>query len=222
MTTDPGAPRTDELARNAARNALAEAIRRVGYNFYGAGPEGDPDVVAEHLTNDHTVTWETDVSSAGAPVRRYVLRGAWEVDLNPPAAPASPADGVEWHRHTHDMWVGEGYGAKVLVEVDGLATSRREKWRARTFTNGEGSKTISDAPLTLAKAKHDGVKYLWSRRGESVTPSPAAAYAAEAMMVRPDARPHCEVTDGPCPGNQDGVICGKPCEEDQAVPTRIV
>jgi hypothetical protein len=81
-TIDPGAPRTDELARNAALHALTDAIREVGYNFYGSGPEGDPEVVAGRLTSDHTVTWETDVNSAGVPVRRYVMRGEWEVDPN--------------------------------------------------------------------------------------------------------------------------------------------
>jgi hypothetical protein len=72
----------------------------------------------------------------------------------------SPAEAVDWHRHTYDMWVGEGYGAKVLVEVDPGAISRRVKWRARV----SGVGVISDAPRTLAEAKRDGTKYLWSRR----------------------------------------------------------
>lgn len=178
MTTDPGAPRTDELARNAALHAIADAIRDLGFSFNAVAP-----LVAEHLTTNNTVTWETDVNSAGVPVRRYVLRGAWEVNPNPPPAPTSPADNVEWHRHTHEMWVGEGYGAKVLVEVDPQATSPRAKWRARTI---EGAKVISLAPLTLARAKHDGVKYLWSRRESDEIPA-ASPTKAQCLRIEADA-----------------------------------
>jgi hypothetical protein len=32
----------------------------------------------------HTVTWERTVDEHGQPVRRYVLRGEWEVDPEPP------------------------------------------------------------------------------------------------------------------------------------------
>jgi hypothetical protein len=57
--------KTDELARNAAYNALTEVIG------WGA---------ARNVTKGHTVTWERDVNEHGQPVRAYVLRGAWEVD----------------------------------------------------------------------------------------------------------------------------------------------
>lgn len=80
MTTDPGAPRTDELARNAALHALAGAIQTEGYDAFGMGRDADPERVASGVLDQHTVTWETDVNSAGVPVRRYVLRGAWEVN----------------------------------------------------------------------------------------------------------------------------------------------
>ena len=85
MTTDPGAPRANELARNAAMHALADLHREY------TGPLGDGSTdaerVAKSIADNHTVTWETDINSAGVPVRRYVLRGAWEVDPNPPTGP---------------------------------------------------------------------------------------------------------------------------------------
>jgi hypothetical protein len=68
---DPDAPRTDELARNAAFNALLEILDERS---------------AHTVADEHTVTWERDVNANGQPVRRYVLRGAWEVDPEPSVA----------------------------------------------------------------------------------------------------------------------------------------
>jgi hypothetical protein len=87
MTTDPGAPRTDELARNAALHALADAIR-AGSDGVGANGEWhfpEPEDLAAGALPDlaDSILWETDVNSAGVPVRRYVLRGAWEVNPAP-------------------------------------------------------------------------------------------------------------------------------------------
>lgn len=76
---DPGAPRTDELARNAAFRALTDLIGRES----GEGvllTYATPAQIAAHLTATHTVTWERDVNAGEVAVRRYVLRGAWEVD----------------------------------------------------------------------------------------------------------------------------------------------
>ena len=88
MTTDPGAPRTDELARNVALHAIADPILSA---LDGTGLTEDDDaarLLARSAVDQHTVTWETDVNSAGVPVRRYVMRGAWEVDPAPPRVPA--------------------------------------------------------------------------------------------------------------------------------------
>lgn len=78
--SSPGAPKTDELARNAARNAL---IIPIGSITDGTGITEDSEVIgaiADTVTRNHTVTWERDVNANEVPVRRYVLRGAWEVD----------------------------------------------------------------------------------------------------------------------------------------------
>lgn len=87
---DPGAPRTDELARNAALHDIANHIE-------GEDSEADGQYCANRLLDDMvaSVTWETDVSSAGVPVRRYVLRGGWEVDpLGPRTVPTEPKPNV--------------------------------------------------------------------------------------------------------------------------------
>lgn len=70
--------KTDELARNAARNTLADIANRrieedaLAYNIHR--------YIADSVVNTHTVTWERVVNEHGKAVRRYVLRGAWEVD----------------------------------------------------------------------------------------------------------------------------------------------
>jgi len=72
---DPGAPRTDKTARDAALNAIAAHVEQ-------EEPEAQGDYCATRLLDDliTSVTWERDVNANGVPVRRYVLRGAWEVD----------------------------------------------------------------------------------------------------------------------------------------------
>jgi hypothetical protein len=77
MTQDPGAPRTDELARNAALNAITDVLFAAPIN---QASHAVASLNAAAVTWDHTVTWERDVNEHGVPVRRYVLRGAWEVD----------------------------------------------------------------------------------------------------------------------------------------------
>jgi hypothetical protein len=65
--------KTDELARNAARNAFRDMLsQRI--------PGVESEMIADVLASTHTVTWERDVNEHGQPVRAYVLRGAWEVD----------------------------------------------------------------------------------------------------------------------------------------------
>ena len=96
---NPGAPITDELARNAVRNTIADRLA-------DAFDTGDihAGIVADTIADEHTVTWETDINAAGVPVRRYVLRGEWEVDPEPAPTLAagdvvsvkSSDDGREW------------------------------------------------------------------------------------------------------------------------------
>jgi hypothetical protein len=76
---DPGAPRTDELARNAALHALADTINDGMPHSYDLGYE-DFEVAAKAITDTHSVTWERDVNGAGVPVRRYVMWSEWTVD----------------------------------------------------------------------------------------------------------------------------------------------
>lgn len=83
MNTDinPGAPATDELARNAAINAISCELLNSGVS---TNP-GLTDRIGYALAAMHAITWETDINANGVPVRRYVLRGEWEVDPTPPA-----------------------------------------------------------------------------------------------------------------------------------------
>lgn len=74
---DPGTPDNDEIARNVALHAIAEQLDA---NPYRDGDYEGAVGTAADVLRKMTVTWERDVNSAGVPVRRYVLRGAWEVD----------------------------------------------------------------------------------------------------------------------------------------------
>lgn len=88
---NPGVPVTDELARNAARNALADIVAAspVDLNEDGVGStEENAGRIADLIAATHSVRWEHDVNDAGVTVRRYVLRGAWEVDAEKYAAGA--------------------------------------------------------------------------------------------------------------------------------------
>lgn len=86
---NPGVPVTDELARNAARNDLRDlvAASSVDLTEDGVGsPEENAGRIADQIVAAHAVRWEHDVNDAGVTVRRYVLRGAWEVDAEKYAA----------------------------------------------------------------------------------------------------------------------------------------
>lgn len=74
MTENPGAPRTDVLAENAALTQLINLLTEDDC------PLGEPQGAASYLLAAHTVTWERGRNGAGVAVRRYVLRGEWEVD----------------------------------------------------------------------------------------------------------------------------------------------
>lgn len=72
---NPGTPKTDELARNAAIRALFDRFT----SDWETGAE-NATAVADVVTSTHSVTWERDVNANGVPVRRYVMLGEWEVD----------------------------------------------------------------------------------------------------------------------------------------------
>jgi hypothetical protein len=78
--------RADETARNVARNAIRDIIDD-GFDF-----PSKADSYADYVVDDFTVTWERDVNGHGVAVRRYVLRGAWEVD---PAAATRGTDAID-------------------------------------------------------------------------------------------------------------------------------
>lgn len=179
MTTDPGAPRTDELARNAALHVLSDAIGAEGYSAYAMGQDADPERVASGILDSHTVTWETDINSAGVSVRRYVLRGGWDVD---PTAARQPVVATIGAAEPHPF-VGTRYKGRDIDSCSHVTMTSSH--------TGSMCAAGADDPLHLSQPSLDP-------------------------------RPHCEVVDGPCPGNERGVICGAPCEEDQAVPTRVV
>lgn len=108
---DPGAPRTDELARNAALHALDDAVR-IAADRVTEWPRQTATVgteAASAILDSHTVTWERDVNANGVAVRRYVLRGAWEVVPESQPTPIGHGDtvryrdrrdgGREWYVH---------------------------------------------------------------------------------------------------------------------------
>jgi len=71
---------TDELARNAARNAIADLLLSALDGTSFTEDYESTSVLADTAVRNHTVTWEREVNEANVPVRRYVLRSAWEVD----------------------------------------------------------------------------------------------------------------------------------------------
>lgn len=72
--------RTDPMAENAASNALTDRAEMFVDRHAAIGSAGQ---VAEWIIGAHVVTWERDVNEKGVPVRRYVMRSEWEVDLEP-------------------------------------------------------------------------------------------------------------------------------------------
>lgn len=72
----------DPLAAERARAEIMDMVRGIDVLHtidptYDQGAES----MAVRFANRHTITWERDVNDAGVPVRRYVARSAWEVDL---------------------------------------------------------------------------------------------------------------------------------------------
>ena len=67
----------DHIAWNLARNGIRDMLDGGAGDDASAGRAGP---VADHLTRYHDVSMERDVNDGGVPVRRYVLRGPWEVD----------------------------------------------------------------------------------------------------------------------------------------------
>lgn len=73
----PGGPENDETARWQAWTTIRDMLDDAANINARAGRSG---AVADYLTRHHVVTWERDVDSAGLAVRRYVLRGNWELE----------------------------------------------------------------------------------------------------------------------------------------------
>jgi len=69
-----------------ALHALTDLISPEGR---GSWTDAGPAQIAAQVTNNHTVTWERDVNANGVPVRRYVLRGMWQVDPEAPRPEAA-------------------------------------------------------------------------------------------------------------------------------------
>lgn len=83
----PGGPENDETARRQAWTTIRDMLDGAAGVNARAGRSG---AVADHLTRHHVATWERDVDSAGRAVRRYVLRGEWE--LEQPEQAANPVE----------------------------------------------------------------------------------------------------------------------------------
>ena len=84
MNTDvnPKGPVSDLSAWGIARRRLVELLGSLGR--------------ADTILDRHDANWETDINANGVPVRRYVLRGEWEVDPQPPAYVPLPGDVVRF------------------------------------------------------------------------------------------------------------------------------
>jgi hypothetical protein len=108
---------------------------------------------------------------------REQLRAYLAERLRNPRVPVVERPIVDWYLHRRGMWVGEGYGAKVLVEIDPQALASRHQWRAWAFTGTE-RQCLSDCPVMLAEAKSHGTKYLFSRRTPVADAMQLAAKAA--------------------------------------------
>jgi hypothetical protein len=110
---------TDEIARNVAYNRLLDIL----------------DERSAHTVADtHTVTFERTVNEHGQPVRRYVLRGAWEVDPNPPTHMARQGDIVRFR----DRERGEGEwtvaGAPYTAASEGYQILALSRGGVRDYT----------------------------------------------------------------------------------------
>jgi hypothetical protein len=138
-TKDPGAPRTDELARNVALHALADAIGAAGYAAYEMGADADPERVANDILGTHTVTWERDINSAGVPVRRYVMRGEWTVDPEPPAYQPQVGDIVLWE-DDEDEWEVRGIPYSASLNGYMLVLIARPDWARGQFMSTTASR----------------------------------------------------------------------------------
>jgi hypothetical protein len=102
----PREPESDETARRRARAAIRDMLGNGDESAGRCGP------VADHLARHHSVTWERDADSAGRAVRRYVLRGNWELDQ--PDRMANPVEAALRH-------VYERINQMVTTDQDAIA-----------------------------------------------------------------------------------------------------
>jgi hypothetical protein len=125
----PGAPRTDELARNAAFHALEDLLNT---------DSGHPHSYAAYIVADaHAVTWEHDVNAAGVAVRRYVLRGAWEVDPEPPCHLPRKGDivGYDDEEFGDGEWEVRAVPFSARTEPDSVLFLARPDWARSKYIN---------------------------------------------------------------------------------------
>jgi len=173
QTQNPGVPQTDELARNAAYNTIRLA------HVDATGPHGDGQTdcerMARYMVDEHTVTWERDINSAGVAVRRYVLRGAWEVDPENRVSRTSPSagghvlrardvvrfadrrdGGREWTVQSTENWLGTDIISMTAPGADEVAEQQYARadeleLLQRTVQPGEPLITGDMAPGVLYK-----------------------------------------------------------------------
>lgn len=189
----------DPMAIERLRTIVAEALdgprMRPGVDI--PWREAEPIV---HALTGGPAYFERAVNGEGVSMRRVHVVTGWEMD--PLGSAASEAPSVNVGRDDPAtlralVAAREHDYAHVQQQLDGL----HERLRS----------VIAEVAAEYGAGSREHVRLRDAFTGAKQSPS------------RSDGRrPHCEVADGPCPGNPDGVICGSPCEEDQAVPTRII
>lgn len=129
---NPGAPETDHLARAAARNTLTDC-------GLGEGTAALGEILAAH-----SFTWETDINANGVPVRRYVMRGEWEVDPTPPAPVVATGDVVTYGEEVTTVygiyragteWIVSAVPYKALDPGQSIIYLRQENWAPGSYIN---------------------------------------------------------------------------------------
>lgn len=186
----PGAPGTDVLARNAARNAIAAHIENTE-------PEAEGGYLADLLLNDliEAVTWERDVNSVEVAVRRYVLRGSWEVDPTAKTAQIVRGDVVVYGDRRDDgrEWTVEHVVNDYLISMSspGLdeVAERQDVTRGEVVVLRRGG----ERPPTMAEraeadsycaGKHQGAVQLLMDLIEAFRVEPGAQYSSPEVTIR--------------------------------------
>lgn len=166
---DPGTPATDELARNAALNAIVDqlvSMPPIDAEDYATYERTRAGVLG--LLSTHTVTWERDVNANGVAVRCYVLRGPWEVDPEPQPVRIQKGDIVRYDDHefgAHDDWIVTSVPLRGRKAGESLLFLKRPEWIHGSYVNtGEHMVTlirrpdgVTSEPATIGRG--DVVRY---------------------------------------------------------------